>query len=176
MMKKRMTPMAAAVLTLPFLLMPGCDRPEAAPESYGKIVEQLPDLPEAKEPYKYPATYEPEHRPGSPGANVARWIAVAFGLQLERFFQTDADHTEGVGRLPPAAASRPAGGKHVAAPHLPLGCAVGVHCHLFHVVPLADSSEQRERGNVPFHRNSLMVTTFHSASIGNVFSLVDTSD
>jgi hypothetical protein len=34
----------------------------------------------------------------------------------------------------------------------------------FLFVPPIDSSEQRERGNMLFHRSSLMVTAFHSVS------------
>jgi hypothetical protein len=51
---------------------------------------------------------------------------------------------------------------------MPPGCAVGFRWTIFSshfpFVPLVDSSEQRERGNMLFHRSSLMVTAFHSAS------------
>jgi hypothetical protein len=42
---------------------------------------------------------------------LASWSLRSIQPPVVKIFLTDADHTEGVGRLPPAAASRPAGGK-----------------------------------------------------------------
>jgi hypothetical protein len=44
------------------------------------------------------------------------------------------------------------------------------------VFPPIDSSEQRERGNVPLHRSCLMVTAFHSASVEYVVPPMDSSE
>jgi len=44
----------------------GCNanpRPEASVASYGKIVDQLPDIPEAKQRYKFPDNIELRHIP-----------------------------------------------------------------------------------------------------------------
>jgi len=42
----------------------GCGVKQELPDSaYGKVVDKLPDLPEAKEPYKFPV----EMKPLSPG-------------------------------------------------------------------------------------------------------------
>jgi len=38
----------------------GCDRPEVSPDSYGTIVEKLPDLEDAKAPYPFPDSYKPK--------------------------------------------------------------------------------------------------------------------
>ena len=34
--------------------VPGCDRPTHEPAYYGKVVDQLPDIPEAKESFDLP--------------------------------------------------------------------------------------------------------------------------
>jgi len=44
----------------------GCNvnpKPAASPDSYGKIVSELPDLPEAKARYPYPDYVELQHIP-----------------------------------------------------------------------------------------------------------------
>lgn len=37
----------------------GCNRTRIDMDSFGTVVEELPNLPEASEPYAYPETYEP---------------------------------------------------------------------------------------------------------------------
>ena len=36
------------------VFLSGCDRPEREIHHYGTIIDQLPDIPEAKEPYEIP--------------------------------------------------------------------------------------------------------------------------
>jgi hypothetical protein len=63
-----------------------------------------------------------------------------------KIFPTDGEPNGVSVSLSPAAASRPAGGKHAASPQLPSASSG-------YVVPLVDSCEQRERGNVTLHRS-----------------------
>ena len=49
-----------------FLSGSGCNvnpKPEVSAAAYGKVVDQLPDIPEAKEPYKYPDYVDLRHNP-----------------------------------------------------------------------------------------------------------------
>jgi len=49
-----------------FFAVPGCNinpGPEVPASSYGKVVDQLPDLPEAAERYSYPDYVELRHIP-----------------------------------------------------------------------------------------------------------------
>ena len=44
------------------LSLPGCDRPEVLPSTYGTILGSLPDLKEAKEPFPFPMEGENDHQ------------------------------------------------------------------------------------------------------------------
>ena len=45
------------------LLMSGCaDRPEVSPSAYGTILESLPDLKAAKEPFPFPMEGDKDHQ------------------------------------------------------------------------------------------------------------------
>ena len=49
-----------------FLTVAGCNanpKPEVPASAYGKIVDQLPDIPEAKQRYSYPDYVELRHIP-----------------------------------------------------------------------------------------------------------------
>ncbi|MGL6197240.1 MAG: hypothetical protein ACRC2T_20710 [Thermoguttaceae bacterium] len=43
------------VVIVPFFAaLSGCDNPQRDPAEYGKIMEDMPEVPEAKEPFKLP--------------------------------------------------------------------------------------------------------------------------
>ena len=44
------------------LLMSGCDRPEVSPSTYGTILESLPALKAAEEPFPFPREGDNDHQ------------------------------------------------------------------------------------------------------------------
>jgi hypothetical protein len=51
------------LLGLILFLVSGCtDRPESVPQSYGKILNELPTIKEAEEPFQFPYAGNNDHR------------------------------------------------------------------------------------------------------------------